>query len=157
MQALKIALRAFCAVWCYFCALCPYVARRLLLCCCGSLCGSCCNSSRGGASSGCAAVRGVSSICRRAAFRGSLQPLVSVRPAAMIAARTLCGVSPGWRAVSAAGVAGVLLRGRGPRGAWFLERGEDCCEGSEAGTQKNRGYFEKVSGLNFPADFRGLP
>lgn len=46
MQAFKMPLRAFCAVWRCFCALCPCVARRLLLCCWGSLCGSCCNSSR---------------------------------------------------------------------------------------------------------------
>lgn len=37
MLALKMPLRAFCAVWRCFCALCPCVARRLMLCCCSGL------------------------------------------------------------------------------------------------------------------------
>ena len=48
MQALKMALRAFCAVWRCFCALCPYVARRLLLCCCSAFLGICCGFAAGG-------------------------------------------------------------------------------------------------------------
>lgn len=124
-------LRAFCAVWRCFCALCPCVARRLLLCCCSAflgiccgfaalLLGVCCCSSPAAGGAFCVRITSgrVSLLCRRAAFRRSLRPWVSVRRAAddrgadsvrrlsLERARRLC-----W----GAGVAGVLPRGRGPR------------------------------------------
>lgn len=101
--------------------------------------------------------KGVSLLCRRAAFRRSLRPLVSVRPAAddrgadsvrrfsWVAGRVCC--------------CGCWGPSEGPRAAWrrISGTGRGLPRGIRGGAVKNRGYFEKVSGLNFPADFRGLP
>ena len=91
-----------------------------------SVLGVCCCSSPAAGGVFCVRITSgrVSALCRRAAFRRSLRPWVSVRRAAD-SVRTLCGVSHWSGRGVAAGVLGLLgaFRGAAGRGAFAMRGG----------------------------------
>ena len=104
-------LRAFCAVWRCFCALCPCVARRLLLCCCSAFLGICCGFAAAGALLRCCC------FCSGCQLGGV--SFAGVSAAAPHLLKVACSVFGSLRAVSACSVGGPRFGVPSGRGYLF--------------------------------------